>query len=78
VNEGFWFTVFRRENTCQAPLAATESPFSTYFIGACIESSGLVRDGANRQFRDFTEVFSHFFALSASGRGARRTGSGPR
>jgi hypothetical protein len=26
------------ENTCQMPFAVMASPFSTYFIGACMQS----------------------------------------
>src|SRR5712691_7910380 len=36
VKEGFCLILLAAENTCQTPLAAIDSPFSTYFIGACI------------------------------------------
>src|SRR5262245_33326475 len=36
VNEGFCLILLATEKTCQTPLAATDNPFSTYFIGACI------------------------------------------
>src|SRR5262245_51980543 len=38
VKEGFWRIEFSVLNRCQAPLAATASPFSTYLIGRCIGS----------------------------------------
>src|SRR6476469_10464805 len=43
VKEGFcliWLAVL---NTCHSPLAVIDSPFSTYFIGACIQVSPLGR-----------------------------------
>ena len=36
MKEGFWLILLATENTCQAPLAARERPFSTYFMGACM------------------------------------------
>src|SRR5688572_9865541 len=36
MNEGFCLILLAVENTCQAPLAAIDRPFSTYFIGACM------------------------------------------
>ena len=36
VNDGRWLILFRLLNTAQAPLAAIESPFSTYLIGLCM------------------------------------------
>src|SRR5882672_8850733 len=41
VNEGFSLILLAAENTCQTPLAAIDSPFSTYFIGACILAPSL-------------------------------------
>src|SRR5665213_1765129 len=38
INEGRWLILFRPLNTTQAPLAAIESPFSAYLMGACIQS----------------------------------------
>src|SRR5688572_7404627 len=38
VNEGFCLIRLTVENTCQMPLAAIDIPFSTYLIGACIQS----------------------------------------
>jgi hypothetical protein len=37
MNEGFCLILLAVENTCHTPLAAIDRPFSTYFIGACIE-----------------------------------------
>ena len=48
VNEGFCLIVLAVENTCQMPLAATASPFSTYLIGACMRSLSL-RQPQNRE-----------------------------
>ena len=42
VNAGFCLILFNALNTTQAPLAATESPFSTYFTGRCMRSSPWV------------------------------------
>src|SRR5688572_14639133 len=39
VNEGFCCIALAAAKTCQAPLAAIDSPFSTYLIGACIRLS---------------------------------------
>src|SRR5579862_5907795 len=39
MNDGRWLTLFTRLKTTQAPLAAMESPFSKYLMGACIQSS---------------------------------------
>ena len=36
MNDGRWLILFNPLNTTQAPLAATESPFSKYLMGACI------------------------------------------
>src|SRR3954464_15157030 len=36
VSEGFWRILFRPLKTTQAPLAAIDSPFSKYLIGACM------------------------------------------
>ncbi len=38
VNDGRCLILFRPLNTTQAPLAAIESPFSTYLMGACMSS----------------------------------------
>ena len=51
VNAGFWLILFRPLNTTQAPLAATESPFSKYLIGACIQKSPVVPNEAGRRCR---------------------------
>ena len=39
VNDGFWLILLAAEKTCQTPLAAIDSPFSTYLIGACMRLS---------------------------------------
>jgi hypothetical protein len=39
VNEGFWLIRLAVENSCHIPLAASDNPFSTYFIGACMQSA---------------------------------------
>src|SRR5688500_18893971 len=39
MNDGFWWILLATENTCQAPLAARERPFSTYFMGACMPAT---------------------------------------
>ena len=39
VNPGFCLILFNVLNTTQAPLAATEIPFSTYFTGRCMRKS---------------------------------------
>src|SRR5437868_7708571 len=36
VNEGFCLILFNPLKTIQAPLAATERPFSKYLLGECI------------------------------------------
>ena len=36
VNDGFWLILLSCEKTCQIPLAAIDSPFSAYLIGACM------------------------------------------
>ena len=36
MNDGFWLILFSLLNTTQAPLAAIESPFSKYLMGACM------------------------------------------
>ncbi len=36
MKEAFWLILLTRENTCQAPSAATANPFSMYLMGACI------------------------------------------
>src|ERR1700730_9907784 len=36
VNDGFCLILLRPLNTVQAPLAAIESPFSKYLMGACM------------------------------------------
>jgi hypothetical protein len=38
MNEGFCLILLAVENTCQMPFAVMASPFSTYFIGACMQS----------------------------------------
>src|SRR3954465_4263506 len=38
MNEGRWLILFKPLNTTQAPLAAMESPFSAYLMGACMLS----------------------------------------
>src|SRR5688500_12773379 len=43
VNDGFWRILLATENTCQAPLAARERPFSTYFMGACMPFTPCAR-----------------------------------
>ena len=50
VNEGFCLILLAAENTCQMPLAAIDSPFSTYFIGACMQSSPHA-DGSGPELR---------------------------
>src|SRR5687768_14638660 len=60
VNEGFWLILLAAENTCHMPLAAMDSPFSTYFIGACMRHSSKRPVGPRRSwlsepgFGDFT------------------------
>src|SRR5262245_57064219 len=39
VTEGFGLILLSRENTCQAPLAAIDKPFSTYLMGGCMALS---------------------------------------
>src|SRR5437867_6985651 len=41
VNDGFCLIRFRPLNTYQAPLAAMDSPFSAYLMGACMFASLL-------------------------------------
>src|ERR1043166_548074 len=36
INEGLWLILFNPLKTTQAPLAAMDSPFSKYLMGACI------------------------------------------
>ena len=48
VNEGFWLILLAVEKTCQMPLAAIDSPFSTYFIGACMRLVSSVAAGRSR------------------------------
>src|SRR6188472_1067019 len=45
MKDGFWLIWLAVLNTCHSPLAVSDSPFSTYFIGACIQISpqGLSR-----------------------------------
>src|SRR3954471_19246624 len=43
VKDGFWLIWLAVLKTCHSPLAAIDSPFSTYFIGACIQVSPLGR-----------------------------------
>src|SRR5262245_7388315 len=38
VNDGFCLILLAVLNTCQRPLAERARPFSTYFIGACMQS----------------------------------------
>ena len=45
MNEGFCLILLAAENTCQTPLAAIDSPFSTYFIGACMRLSFAAGSG---------------------------------
>src|SRR3954471_21654195 len=47
VKDGFWLIWLAVLKTCHRPLAAIDSPFSTYFIGACIQSSPLERSEAD-------------------------------
>src|SRR4029434_4999023 len=42
VNDGFWLILFSCEKTCHTPLAAMDSPFSAYLIGACMVRSPLL------------------------------------
>jgi hypothetical protein len=46
VNEGFCLILLAAANTCHTPLAASDNPFSTYFIGACMRSLLLWPSGA--------------------------------
>src|SRR4051812_21962655 len=41
MNEGRWLILFKPLNTCHAPFAAIESPFSKYLLGECIPKSPL-------------------------------------
>src|SRR6187401_1131936 len=63
VKDGFWLIRLAVLNTCHNPLAAIDSPLSTYFIGACIQVSphglsrtgvgpGALPDGSGGQDRD--------------------------
>src|SRR5688572_25877982 len=72
MNDGRWLIRFSRENTCQAPSAAIENPFSTYLIGACIDavSLGLVGPVGLVVWRGKT-VSSRPFRSARPGRPAR-------
>src|SRR3979490_771225 len=50
MNDGRWLILFNLLNTTQAPLAAIESPFSKYLMGACMSLSPRVgrRDGPDK------------------------------
>src|SRR5687767_13964990 len=49
MKEGFCEILLATENTCQAPFAAIESPFSTYFMGACMPFTPWRRTGEPRR-----------------------------
>src|ERR1700730_8901448 len=46
-DEGLCFILFNPLNTTQAPLAASESPFSKYLMGACIRR--LLQEARERE-----------------------------
>src|SRR5688572_14794089 len=81
MNDGRWLIWFSPLNTNQAPLAAIESPFSKYLIGACMRLSSTKHEKGYGPFSAVTSVAlndrrckSCWKKFQRTGRQRRRTG----